>query len=102
MRNSYLKIGMLVTFIAHNPEWLDLDGNPVPNGNYTVRYVGYSPVRKKVYAELEGIHGQFWASELRSVAAIARQRTARRERDQAMRDLGLQRVRGSLGGTYWE
>lgn len=27
---------------------------------------------------------------------------ARRERDQAMRDLGLTRVRGSLGGVYWE
>lgn len=27
---------------------------------------------------------------------------ARRERNQAMRDLGLKRVRGALGGTYWE
>jgi hypothetical protein len=27
---------------------------------------------------------------------------ARRDRDQSMRDLGLVRVRGSLGGVYWE
>ena len=27
---------------------------------------------------------------------------ARRERNQAMRDLGLVRVRGNLGGVYWE
>ena len=26
----------------------------------------------------------------------------RRSRDQAMRDLGLVRVRGALGGIYWE
>ena len=26
----------------------------------------------------------------------------RRERDQTLRDLGLKKVRGALGGTYWE
>ena len=26
----------------------------------------------------------------------------RRERDQVMRDMGLKRVRGALGGVYWE
>lgn len=30
------------------------------------------------------------------------QRQARRVRAQVMRDLGLVRVRGNLGGTYWE
>ena len=32
--------------------------------------------------------------------AVARQQ--RRERDQVMRDIGLVKVRGALGGTYWE
>ena len=32
----------------------------------------------------------------------ARANRLRRERAQVMRDLGLVRVRGSLGGTYWE
>ena len=32
---------------------------------------------------------------------IARNK-ARRERDQARRDCGLVKVRGNLGGTYWE
>lgn len=27
---------------------------------------------------------------------------ARRERDQAMRDIGMVKVRGALGGVYWE
>lgn len=27
---------------------------------------------------------------------------ARRERDQVMRDLGMKKVRGNLGGTHWE
>ena len=34
---------------------------------------------------------------------IRRERnSARRERDQAMRDMGLKRVKGNLGGIYWE
>lgn len=31
-----------------------------------------------------------------------RRNRARRERDQAMRDIGMVKVRGNLGGTYWE
>ena len=31
-----------------------------------------------------------------------RRNKARRERDQAMRDIGMVKVRGALGGTYWE
>ncbi len=31
-----------------------------------------------------------------------RHNKARRSRDQAMRDLGMVKVRGALGGTYWE
>jgi hypothetical protein len=31
-----------------------------------------------------------------------RANVARRERDQIRRDMGLKRVRGSLGGVYWE
>lgn len=27
---------------------------------------------------------------------------SRKMRDQAMRDLGLTKVRGAMGGTYWE
>jgi hypothetical protein len=27
---------------------------------------------------------------------------ARRDRDQVMRDMGMVKVRGALGGTYWE
>lgn len=31
-----------------------------------------------------------------------RKNEARRERDQAYRDCGMVKVRGALGGTYWE
>jgi hypothetical protein len=31
-----------------------------------------------------------------------RRNTARRAKDDVMRSLGLVRVRGALGGTYWE
>lgn len=31
-----------------------------------------------------------------------RHNKARRSRDAAMRDLGMVKVRGALGGTYWE
>jgi hypothetical protein len=36
------------------------------------------------------------------LAARGRANQARRDRNQAMRDLGLTRVKGSLGGVYWE
>jgi hypothetical protein len=34
--------------------------------------------------------------------AREKQNKRRKDRDQAMRDLGLIKVRGALGGTYWE
>ena len=34
--------------------------------------------------------------------ASAKARARRRERDAMLRDLGLVKVRGALGGTYWE
>lgn len=36
------------------------------------------------------------------VLTAQRRRMRRRERDQCLRDLGLVRVRGALGGVYWE
>ena len=43
------------------------------------------------------------AAEVMAIA-IARVKAGRnrRERDQAMRDIGMVKVRGNLGGTYWE
>lgn len=35
------------------------------------------------------------------VKRLARNK-ARRDRDKIMRDMGLVKVRGNLGGTYWE
>ena len=35
-------------------------------------------------------------------AKKAKARQQRRDRDQVMRDLGLVKVRGAMGGTYWE
>ena len=35
-------------------------------------------------------------------AKLAKRRAQRRARDQALRDLGLVKVRGALGGVYWE
>lgn len=37
-----------------------------------------------------------------AVAARDRSAAARRERDSVMRSLGMIKVRGNLGGTYWE
>ena len=40
--------------------------------------------------------------ELFAEVARRRRNKARKEKDQAMRDLGLTKVRGALGGVYWE
>ncbi len=37
-----------------------------------------------------------------SKARRAKARASRKARDQVMRDCGLVKVRGALGGTYWE
>lgn len=57
----------------------------------------------------KGLNTQTESAELRAATSeqkrIARQKRAnanRKARNQAMRDLGLVRVRGNLGGVYWE
>ena len=40
--------------------------------------------------------------EITSKKRLASARRARKLREQALRDLGLVKVRGALGGTYWE
>ena len=42
------------------------------------------------------------AAPIRAEAARRRLNKHRRERDQVMRDMGMVKVRGALGGTYWE
>jgi hypothetical protein len=42
------------------------------------------------------------AKVVKSEAARLRKNANRRERDSIRRDMGLVRVRGNLGGTYWE
>jgi hypothetical protein len=47
------------------------------------------------------------ANEQNRLACIAeskriKRNARRRARDQAMRDIGMVKVRGNLGGTYWE
>jgi hypothetical protein len=41
-------------------------------------------------------------ARVRRLLANMRRNKTRRERDQVMRDLGLVKVRGECGGTYWE
>ena len=49
---------------------------------------------------------QTYAHEMEHVKAQyrtqARKNKARRDRDDVMRSCGLERVRGALGGVYWE
>ena len=46
--------------------------------------------------------GAWTDQELIAFAKKCRTNRMRRERDQAMRDCGLVKVKGALGGTYWE
>lgn len=39
---------------------------------------------------------------LNEIGLRNRANAARRAKDQAMRDMGMKKVRGALGGTYWE
>jgi len=59
------------------------------------RHIEASP---QMRAEIEAEEKRLKASK----AKRDRKNAARRERDQIRRDLGLTRVRGALGGVYWE
>lgn len=55
--------------------------------------------------EISGRDGEnlCWAcDEAEANGRRVRQRQARREREASMRALGMVKVRGALGGTYWE
>lgn len=57
---------------------------------------------KTAFEIAKGLNTQTKSAEERERERKDRKNKARRERDQAMRDLGLKRVRGALGGVYWE
>ena len=57
---------------------------------------------KTAFEIAKGLNTQAKSAEDRDRAKKDRKNQARRERDQAMRDLNLVRVRGALGGVYWE
>jgi hypothetical protein len=56
---------------------------------------------EQMHAFLRGNGAKFSNDTARDVIPQIRNYN-RRERDQVMRDLGLKKVRGMLGGTYWE
>jgi len=45
---------------------------------------------------------QYLAREEKKRLALAKRRLTRRAMNQACLDLGLTKIRGNLGGTYWE
>lgn len=55
----------------------------------------------KMHDAAIGVLGGMTKEEAKAIIAKHRN-TARKERDAAMRDCGLRKVRGNLGGTYWE
>ena len=56
----------------------------------------------KYYGECLARSNETCEVRLQEEAKRKRRNTIRRERDQAMRDIGMVKVRGALGGTYWE
>jgi len=59
---------------------------------YCLRYI-------RLGASISADAEKGYTSTTRKLHRIA---IARQGRDQAMRDVGLTKVRGNLGGTYWE
>ena len=57
---------------------------------------------ERVYNKIKNSAPEEWLIVARKQKQSFNQSLARKERDQAMRDLGLTKVKGALGGTYWE
>jgi hypothetical protein len=62
---------------------------------YCEGYSGYQCPSLKLYGFVNDL-------ELKRGIDRAIRNKARRDRDDAMRSLGMVKVRGNLGGTYWE
>lgn len=69
---------------------------PKGNGEYSVNLT-----IEQLHAFMRGNGAKFANDTAKDVIPQIRNYN-RRERDQVMRDLGLKKVRGNLGGTYWE
>jgi len=52
--------------------------------------------------EQSATNGPFERMAAREEVRKLKARIARREREETLRSLGLVKVRGNLGGTYWE
>jgi hypothetical protein len=65
----------------------------------------YRIIRKKsdqqIYLAEFTLEGWKYHGPYKDVKAAKSARN-RREKDELMRDLGLKKVKGALGGTYWE
>jgi hypothetical protein len=72
------------------------------NGTADLRHMGNADLARAIRATCAGSewHGKLM-EELHKRKKVHRN-AARKARDQAMRDLGMTKVRGALGGTYWE
>lgn len=86
------------------------DGGGYWTGGTIVDYVR-DPRRAATFSEAEALDGESRFSGLEAVCfdwAFAdfdkkrKRNAARKEREQAMKDCGLVKAKGALGGTYWE
>lgn len=59
-------------------------------------------VCEKCGVEIDGGDGENFCRDCEDGRKKARRRAQRREREAVMRSLGLVKVKGALGGTYWE
>ena len=59
-------------------------------------------VCKECGIEFDGLDGDNTCKDCKRKHNRARARANRKARESVMRDLGLVKVRGALGGVYWE
>jgi hypothetical protein len=57
---------------------------------------------KELWRTAQAKHSAIGCQDCKARAKTRLANTRRKERDQVMRDLGLVKVRGALGGVYWE
>ena len=78
------------------------------DGSYGGQTCPVCRVAPKTCVVCKGLHYRTGKRTCGSVACMsknlanAKRRRARRDRESCLRDLGLVKVKGALGGTYWE
>lgn len=91
----------IIAKMKHTKVYFDYFGIAVSIDNATVDSEDYF-VLPASYNPIGHARSVIEAAQTKEIARRLQEREKRQAKDVAMRSIGMKRVKGNLGGTYWE